>query len=128
MIVLTITPGLGFAVNTTTLDLTEVQLSIVFEALRSETGIDEAVERNIYLAAVVHLSNPVEETDKPDEFLSLLSPSQSVDLTNPLTFNVSLDSMEGQLYNAYQARKVFAALFTSDTNNKPVHFSNTITG
>ena len=123
-----ITPDLGFAISTTSLDLTETQLSAVLEALGSNTGIDDTVELNIYMAAVVHLSSPIVETDKPDEFLSLISASQIVDLVNPLTFNIALDSIETQLFNAYQTVKIFAALFTTDANGDPVRFSTTLAG
>jgi hypothetical protein len=121
-------PDWGFAVNTTTLSFDASGVSAVFEALGNATGIDEVVETNIYLAAVVHLSNPVENTDKPDEFFSLLSASQPVDLANPLTFSIPLDSMESKIFLAYQATKIFAALFTVDANDKPVHYSNTVSG
>ena len=123
-----ITPDLGFAISTTSLDLTETGLAAVLAALGTNTGIDDTVEMNIAMAAVVHLSDPVVEGDKPDEFLSLISASQMVDLVNPLTFNIALDSIETQLFNAYQTVKIFAALFTTDANGDPVRFSTTLAG
>jgi hypothetical protein len=119
-------PERGFAVNTTSVDLSSAELRAALEALGTGTGIDDAVERTIYLAAIVHFSNPVEEADKPHEFITLLSAPQSIDLVNPLSFSIQLDNVEGQIFNAYQGHKVFAALFTVDANDNPVNFSNTI--
>lgn len=123
-----IMPTLGFSANATSLELTETQLTAVFAVLDAESGIDENVERDIYLASVVHLSSPVVETDRPYEFLSLLSASQSVDLVNPMTFNIPLDNIEKQIFNAYQSVKIFAALYTTDANDQPVHYSTSISG
>lgn len=118
-------PVRGFAVNITSMDLSSTELKAALEALGTGTGINESVERNIYLAAIVHFSNPVVEADKSYEFISLLSVPQSIDLVNPLNFSILLDSVEGQIFKAYQTNKIFATLFTVDANDKPAHFSST---
>ena len=121
-----IVPDWGFGLSATTLELTNTSLSAALSAIGTGAGIDEAVERDIYLAAVVHLSSPVDGVEEPNAFLTLLSASQAIDLINPLTFTIDLDSVEGQMFDAYQTRKVFAALFTVDANDSPVRFSKTL--
>ena len=123
-----IVPVLGFEASASSLELTRAQLSVVIEALGSESGINEVVETDICLAAVVHFSNPDDATNAPNEMIALLSASQAIDLLNPLTFDINLDNVEGQIFDAYQDYKVFAAVYTLDADDEPVHFSNTITG
>jgi hypothetical protein len=60
--------------------------------------------------------------------IALLSGAQAVDLLNPITFNIPLDNIEGQIFDDYQVNKVFAALYTVGADGKPVHFSNTLIG
>lgn len=123
-----IVPALGFEATATSIDLTNTQLSAVIAALGQGTGIDDNIEANMHLAAVVHLSSPQVDLDEPNEMLALLSASQPVDLLNPLTFNIPLDNIEGQLFDAYQVNKVFAALYTVDATGTPIRFSNTLIG
>lgn len=123
-----IVPELGFAAEATSLELTADELMAVIGVLGPDTDIDDITEPNMYLAAVVHLSNPTADTLQENVMMALLSPVHSVDLINPLTFHIPLDSIEGQTFEDYEEYKVFAALYTVDKDGNPVHYSNTIIG
>jgi hypothetical protein len=123
-----IVPAPGFEVTATSLELTGDELTAVFAVLGADTGIDDISEGNMYLAVVVHLSNPIADTIEQNVMMALLSPSHAVDLINPVTFHIPLDSVEGQTFDDYEEYKVFAALFTVNADGTPVHYSNTIIG
>lgn len=121
----TLVPDFGFAVDTTNITLANDGISATTAAL-SDTGIiNTAIEKFIALGCVLHLSEPTITSAPSHRFLSLASSKINLNTSNPLTFNLVLDSSMGQIFDLYQTKKAFFVLVTYDINNVPVHFSST---
>lgn len=120
-----IVPDIGFQVNPTATTLSNSEISVTLGAIGTDKGIDTAVETKLQLAAVVFLKTPVVESDKPVAFLHRLSTAVPVSLAAPITFDISLDNIESQIFDAYTSSKGLFALVTLNADDVPVRFSNT---
>ena len=119
-----LTPTLGFrATAATTVDANA--LTVNLDAIGSDKGIDTAVEKNIVIASVLLLSNPVDDTVEQNLLMSFQSPEQALDIANPLSFNISLTDQQAQAFSKYQDHKAAFVAVTLDDQENPVNHSNT---
>ncbi len=119
-------PGFGFDAVATTVTVSDSEIEVVLSPLGADSGINLAVEKTILMAAVVFCKDTTDPNLKPNFCLAFKSGEQILNLSNPLTFNVALTSMEATYFDKYTTHKTFIAFVTLDENGKPVHYSSTI--
>jgi hypothetical protein len=123
-----LTPGLGFGIKTTSINIASSGIQVVTEAIGTNAGIDLTKETTVQLAAILSLSSPADETVDDFFLIPLLSSAQTLALETALTFSASFNNQEQQLYNKYNTRKALFALVTLDAEGNPVHYSSTFAG
>ena len=123
-----LTPGLGFGIKTTSLNIASSSIQVVTEAIGTTAGIDPAKETTVQLAAILSLSSPADETVDDFYLIPLLSSAQTLALDAALTFALPLSNQEQQLYAKYNTRKALFALVTLNADGNPVHYSGTFAG
>ena len=120
-----IVPDIGFILGTPDITLTNSQFTVEVPAIGSGSDIDTNVEKYVNLVCVTHLFEPVDESEKANRFFSEVSANQNLNLAGALTFNITINEYNSQLYDAFASRKAFFALITMDISGNPVHYSNT---
>jgi len=120
-----LTPGLGFGIKTTSIDIASGGIQVVTEAIGTNAGIDLSSEKTVQLAAIFSLSSPVDDTVDDFTLIPLLSTAQTLAIDTALTFSLSLTNQEQQFFAKYNTRKALFALITLDGENNPVHYSGT---
>lgn len=118
-------PFFGFEADATSVTVNEHDITSIFSALGSNTGIDLSVESRAKLCAVFYFNSPIDPALSPFYFLSLESESITLNLTNPLTFTIPIVDAESNLIAAYSDKKLFLSIVTLDADNNPVHYSDT---
>ncbi|MCX6156880.1 MAG: hypothetical protein NTY74_02760 [Ignavibacteriae bacterium] len=118
-------PFFGFEADATSVTVNDHDITSIFAALGTKTGIDTTVETRAKLCAVFYFNSPVDPALSPFYFLSLESDPISLSLTNPMTFNITLVDAESKLIAAYSDKKLFIAMVTLDAEGNPVHYSDT---
>uniref|UniRef100_A0A7V2ZIA4 Uncharacterized protein n=1 Tax=Ignavibacterium album TaxID=591197 RepID=A0A7V2ZIA4_9BACT len=121
-----LTPGRGFGVVVQNTELSQEQMRLSIDALGDGSGIDTQIEKNIRLACVLCLSEPLNQMDAQFVYLSFISVAQNLVLNSPLDFTIALNSSEKEIFNNYGMRKLLAGLITFDAEQQVVSFSNTI--
>ncbi len=120
-----IVPDKGFEVATTSITLTNSLFTVVLQPIGVTSILNPAVDVNVCLVCVAHLSGPENPDDRANVFFSLVSESSTLSLTNPMTIEMEVDDYNKQIYDDYTNHKVFFALVTTDANDVPANFSNT---
>jgi hypothetical protein len=123
-----LTPGIGFSVKATSFTLSSTGLQVVFDAIGANAGIDLNTEKSIQLAAVISLSNRVDETVEKFYLLPLVSATQLLTVDTASTFSIPFSNQESQLYDKYNVRKVLYALVTLDAGGNVGPYSSTCCG
>lgn len=118
-------PDFGFPVVPTTTTLANTGVTLVVDPLGNSGYIDPVIETNVHALCVIHLSDPVVSALTQNRFLSLMSPGQTLSLSNELTFNMPFDGSKGEVFDAYPTRKAWFILITTNAMNEPVHYSST---
>ena len=121
-------PGFGFGVTPSAVSIDSSGIQADINPIGNSAGIDTAIEQSILLVSVIYMNNPVDNTVKQNGFLSFVSDSQTLSLSNPLSFQVSLSNQETQLFDKYQAHKGFFTLLTLNADGNAVQYSGTFTG
>ncbi len=119
-------PDFGFTINDTSFTVAKTGIEVVFAAIGTGTVINPAVEVNCTLEGFIHFSDPVNTGQFEHRFLPLISAQALLSLSNPMTFNFDLNDTQQKIFDAYTTKKVYVALVTQDTNNLPVHYSDTV--
>jgi hypothetical protein len=120
-----LTPGLGFGIKTTSINIASSGVQVVTEAIGTNAGVVQASEATVQLATILSFSAPVDETVDGFFLIPLLSSPQTLALDAALTFSIPLTNQEQQLYAKYNTRKALFALVTLDADGNPVHYSGT---
>lgn len=115
--------GFGVAISSSTVDKTKVQ--VITEAIGTNAGIDPLAEPDIMLVGIIFLTSPTNESMDAYSLLSVVSPSQAINLADPLTFDANLTNQQQVIFDNYQVTKTFVALVTLDVVGIPVHYSST---
>lgn len=126
--VIKLIPEFGFPLTVNSVNKTASQLSVSLTALNSNPGFKHMDETKIMMVTVLFLSNPVDTSVSEYSFLTLPTPSQVLNLTDPLTFNSELDGPSGVVYGKYSEQKMFFVFLTLDENDNVIQFSNTFVG
>ncbi len=118
-------PDFGFKAVTTSVTIDSSAISVAIDPIGSGEGIDPDIEKFIQLGCVMHLQDPINGTQTAHRFMNFSSANVVLNLANPLSFSISIDSTHQSIYEAYDTHKTFLIFVTLDANGKPVHFSNT---
>jgi hypothetical protein len=118
-------PEKGFIATSTDITLSNTTVSVVLVPIGNSTIINPAVDKKIFLACVLHLSDPSDKYEVYNRLLYMISDGQTVNLVNPLSFSISLDDIDKQYFDLYATKKAFFALITTDADDVPLHYSNT---
>ena len=121
-------PGVGFKITTSSVEVTNTDVSVTLNALGTGTEIDTLVETSILMAVVVYSKGVLDPNYKENYFISLKSSGQMINLVNPLTFTATLSNTESQMFDKYSTHKGFITFVTLDDLGNPIRFSNTIVG
>lgn len=121
-----ITPYGGFPIGTDTNTVSSTSLSIVVNALTGTYDFDLAVEVNVKLFALIYLSNPVSDLADKFTFIPVEFEAQTMQLTNPITFDKALLKADEVMFESYADHKVYAALVTLDANGNPINYSSSV--
>lgn len=119
-------PERGFNITATDFTLANNQIAVVLAPVGYADLINTAIEKYFIMTLVLFLKDPVNSEDSQFEFIHLKSSNTSINLINPLTFNIGLSSLDTDLFDAYGTRKAFVSLVTVDIQNVPVRYSNSI--
>lgn len=120
-----IVPDKGFEVTATSTTLTNSKFTVVLQAIGNTKILNPAVDINVRLVCVAHLSGPENPDDRANVFFSLVSESSTLNTMTPLTIEIEVDDYNKQIYDDYTEHKVFFALVTTDADDVPANFSNT---
>lgn len=118
-------PDFGFSVEISSSEINLGHVRVDIDAIGNTGIIDTEVEKFIFMACVMHLSNPVSNTYPANRFFSLVSDNVTLSISEPLRFDILLDDSKSEIFKAYDTKKTFIVLITTDTKNDPVHFSST---
>ncbi len=120
-----IVPELGFIIKTREVILHDDLISVITDPIGDNAGIDPSVELNVQLAAIIFLSNPIDESVKLYNFISLLSDVQLLKLDEGYTFEINLSNQHTFLASKYQNRRGFFSLLTLSSEDKVINYSST---
>jgi hypothetical protein len=113
----------GFDVDITTATIDETSVDVVIGPIGTNANIDLLVEKYIQLCVVIKCKTATVE-ELPDlMFIPLKSVELSLDLTNPLTFSITLADQDSEIYSLYTAHKSYFAFVTLTDAGKAVHYS-----
>lgn len=118
-------PEKGFVASATNVTLSNSEVSVVLAPIGSSLIINPAVDVNVSLTCVLHLSDPTDQYNVKNRMIHITSESQALNLVNPLTFEIALDDIDKQYFDEYTTKKAFFALVTTDVDDVPLHYSNT---
>ncbi len=118
-------PSFGFNITTTDVSLSDSAIDVAIDPIGNDENIDTAVEKFISLACVLFLSDPVDTNLPVYEFYQGLSGNVVLNLANPLSFSIAIKGDVQEMYNAYDTRKAFLILITTDALGNPVHYTQT---
>ena len=118
-------PYFGFSITTTDVSLSDSAIDVAIDPIGNAEGIDTAVEKFIALACVLFVSDPVDQNLPVYDFYQGISSNVVLNLSNPLSFSIAITGDVQEMYNAYDTRKAFLILITTDAQGTPVHFSQT---
>jgi hypothetical protein len=119
-------PDFGFTIVPSTFTVAKTGITVQLDAIGTETVINTAVEKNCTLLGFLFFADPINPGQFVNRFLPLMSAQQTLSLTTPLSFSLDLSEQDGKIFDAYTTKKAFFALVTTDINNVPVHYSDTI--
>jgi hypothetical protein len=118
-------PDTGFEVTSTSVTLSNTDVTVVLEPIGTNKGIDPVQEINFQLALILFLKTPSDLDKDAYHFIHKITSPTLINLVNPLTFVIDLDNVEKQKFDEYTSRKAFLCLVTIDVDGKPVRYSNT---
>ncbi len=118
-------PSFGFGITTTDVSLSDSAIDVSIDPIGNNEGINTAVEKFIALACILFVSDPVDTNLPVYDFYEGISSNVVLNLANPLSFSIAIEGDVQEMYNAYDTRKAFLILITTDALGNPVHFSQT---
>lgn len=122
----TLVPDRGITIDGTSFTLTKNLVTVVLAPIGYADVINLSVEVSFVLNLVLFLKGPISSEDSNFNFIHKVSDVSVLNLTNPLTVEIALDSLDADLYEAYTTRKGFFSLVTLDADGNPVRYSSTI--
>ena len=118
-------PSFGFGITTTDVSLSDSAVEVAIDPIGNNEGIDTSVEKFIALACVLFVSDPTDTNLPVYDLYPGISSNVVLNLANPLSFSIVIEGDVQEMYNAYNTRKAFLILITTDAQGTPVHFSQT---
>lgn len=116
----------GFPVTVKTFSISDGKVDITFNPLNNAARFNIAVEKNLNLALVIYLSNPILKTMPEIFFISNENVSVNLVLDQEINFVYNLTAQEIDLIAKYTNVKTFFAVITTDDSNVPVNYSQTL--
>jgi hypothetical protein len=124
---LKIFPTLGFNASNQSTTFNATDVDVTLDALGTNTGIDSVNETSLSLISVIYLSEPINPTSEEEHFIIVKSENIPLQLVDPLTFTITIPDNQISFYDEYSSKKSFSTLITTDSLDKLVKSSNTIT-
>ena len=121
-------PGIGFSVNAPVSEIKSDGIRLTLNPFGLNTGIDTGIEKSMKLAALISLSNPLDDTVDSYALIPMLSSGQQIVLDTALAFSIALSNQESQLFQKYRTFKAMFALVTLDANGNSIQYSTTFQG
>lgn len=118
-------PTFGFGITTTDVTVSDSAIDVTIDPIGTEEGIDTNIEKFIALACVLLVTDPIDQNLPVYDLYQGLSSNVVLNLANPLSFSIAIEGDVQEMYNAYETRKAFLILITTDALGTPVHFSQT---
>ena len=121
-----IAPSGGFPVTVNSFEINNGIFTSVFASLGNPDSFDLELEKSVKLIHLVYNSDPNLEGIDAYSFQLIESPGILLQLENPLTFTITLNSVQESLYSKYDSHKFYSVLITLDSGSVPVSYSQTI--
>ena len=119
-------PERGITINHTDITLTKSTATVELDPIGYTDVIDTNVEKTLVMNMVMCLSDPTGTEDPTFNFIHKTSAEVTLNLVNPLTFSIPMDTMDGDYFDVYTTKKAFFALVTLDADKNPIRYSSTI--
>jgi hypothetical protein len=119
-------PERGITINQSSITLAKTGVVVELDPLGYADVINLSVEKTLVMNMVMCLSGPTGTEDPTFNFIHNTSAEIPLNLTTPLTINISMDTMDGDLFDAYATKKAYFALVTLDADKNPIRYSSTI--
>ncbi|MFZ6033707.1 MAG: hypothetical protein ACOYVE_10430 [Melioribacter sp.] len=120
------TPRSSFGVKLQSLTLNNDALDIELAPLTDLSNVNPDIEKKIQILVVVFLQQPLNSTLPDYDFLKVSSVKTSINLNDPITFNIPLLTADSEILVNYTNRKVIFTAITFDENEDEIQFSSTI--
>jgi len=124
---LKIFPTLGFNASNQSTTFNATDVDVTLNPLGPNTGIDAINETSLSLISVIYLTDPINSTSEEEHFIMVKSENIPLQLVDQITFTITIPDNQLSFYDEYITKKSFSTLITTDSLNKLVKSSNTIT-
>lgn len=121
-----IAPSDGFPVKINSFAINAGVLTSEIDPLGNPDLFDLELEKSVKLVNLFYNTDPNLEGIDPYSFQVIESTGIILQLNNPLTFSINLNSVQESLYSKYGSHKIFSVLITLDSGSVPVSYSQTI--
>lgn len=119
-------PERGITINQSNITLAKTGVIVELDPIGYADVINLAVETTVVMNMVLFLGGPTGTEDPTFNFIHNTSAEIPLNLTTPLTINIPMDTMDGDLFDAYATKKAYFALVTLDADKNPIRYSSTI--
>lgn len=119
-------PERGITINQSDITLSKTEVVVELDPIGYSDVINLTVENKFVMNMVLFLGGPIGTEDSAFNFIHKTSAEIPLNLTNPLTINIPMDTLDGDLFDAYTTKKAYFSLVTIDTEGNPVRYSSTI--
>lgn len=121
-----ITPADGFPVTVNSFEINNSVLTSVIAPLGNPDLFNLELEQSVKMINLLYNTDPNLDGIDPYSFQVIESSDNLLQLDNPLTFTITLNSVQESLYSKYGSHKIYSALITLDSGVVPVSYSQTI--
>jgi len=118
-------PSVGFRATTSSIDVSNTEVTATLNALGTSSEINTAIETSIIMAGLVYCKGLLDPNFKEKYFMAFKSDSVSINLATSLSFTITLSDVESQIFDKFSTQKGFLVFVTLDDAGKPVRYSNT---
>lgn len=121
-----IAPSDGFPVTINSFEIINGLLTSEVAPLGNPEYFDLELEKSVKIINLVYNTEPNLDGIDSYSFQIIESSGIILQLNNPLTFSITLNSVQQSLYSKYDSHKFYSVLITLDSESVPVSYSQTI--
>lgn len=122
---LKIVPDSNIGVRLDNISVSQEKITVNLLPLTEASLIDGNVEKNARIISLIMLGNPSNSDVPKFDVVPLTSNLLSINLADPLSFELMLSTTNQMKLSAYQLKSLFSTLLTYDVNNKLINHSGT---